>query len=123
MNTKLLMAISSLFLGILGIILNFAPDEVAQALQLNGSSIILQMLGAVYFGFAILNWMAKANLIGGIYSRPVAFGNFAHFLIGGFSLLKMNSNQVGILIFCGFFLLFAILFGIVLFINPKNNIT
>ena len=74
-------------MGVTGIILSFIPQEVSHFLSLTESTpIVFQILGALYFGFAMLNWTAKANLIGGIYSRPVAIGNFTHFLIGGLIL-------------------------------------
>jgi hypothetical protein len=46
------------------------------------------MIGALYLGFAMLNWMAQGNVIGGIYSRPVAMANFTHFMIAGLALSK-----------------------------------
>jgi hypothetical protein len=45
-----------------------------------GSVLVVQMAGALYLGFAIMNWMARGNLMGGIYSRPLALGNFVYFL-------------------------------------------
>ena len=50
-----------------------------------------QACGVLYLGFAILNWMAKDDLIGGIYSRPVAMGNFLHFFTIAMALVKSFS--------------------------------
>jgi energy-converting hydrogenase Eha subunit C len=120
MNTKLLMSASALVLGATGIILTFMPEEVSRMLMLIGSPILFQLLGALYFAFAMLNWTAKGNLIGGIYSRPVAIANFAHFMIGGLALIKLALHQsfsflsiLGIL-----YAIFAILFGWIFFTNP-----
>jgi hypothetical protein len=127
MNTKVLMTISAIIMGAAGIILSFLPQEVSAYLSLTGTnSIILQILGALYFGFALLNWAAKANLIGGIYSRPVAIGNFTHFLIGSLALIKLAFNNMSltyIWIAVIIYSIFAILFGYVLFTNPvlKNK--
>lgn len=125
MNTKLLMAISAVTLGVIGIILSFIPQEVSRFLSLTGSApIVFQILGALYFGFAMLNWTAKANLIGGIYSRPVAIGNFTHFLIGGLALIKLllhNTNGTYIWVCAIMYLIFAVLFGYVLFTNPAST--
>ena len=122
MNTKLLMTVSAVILGVTGIILSFMPQEVSHFLSLTESTpIVFQILGALYFGFAMLNWTAKANLIGGIYSRPVAIGNFTHFLIGGLALIKLllhNTNGTSIWAGAILYSLFAVLFGYVLFINP-----
>ena len=81
MSTKLLMSASAVVLGAIGIILTFMPEEVSRVLMLVGSPILFQLLGTLYFAFAMLNWTAKGNLIGGSYSRPVALGNFAHFMV------------------------------------------
>ena len=122
MNTKLLMSISAVLLGVTGIVLTFMPEEVSHVLSLPGSnSIVFQVLGALYFGFAMLNWTAKANLIGGIYSRPVAIGNFSHFTIGGLALIKLaihNPAWSAGWICAVVYLIFALLFGSVFFNNP-----
>ena len=121
-NTKLLMATSAIVLGATGIILTFMPQEIANFLNLAASTTILfQILGALYFGFAMLNWTAKANLMGGIYSRPVCIGNLTHFLIGGLALSKLllyNTYPTCILICTILYLAFAILFGYVFFTTP-----
>jgi ATP/ADP translocase len=120
------MTISAVMLGVTGIILSFIPQEVSHFLSLTDSTpIVFQILGALYFGFAMLNWTAKANLIGGIYSRPVAIGNFTHFLIGGLALIKLllhNTNRTSIWV-CAImlYLIFAVLFGYVLFNNPAST--
>ncbi len=116
------MTASALILGTTGILLTFIPREVASFLHFTESTTIpFQILGALYFGFAMLNWTAKANLIGGIYSRPVCIGNFTHFLIGGLALVKLvlrNNYENGILICAIIYIIFAILFGYVFFNNP-----
>jgi len=45
-------------------------------------------MGAMYFGFAFMNWTAKGSAIGGIYARPTSIANFSHFFIGSMSLLR-----------------------------------
>lgn len=84
MNTKYLMISSSVFLALIGVVCTFAPAEMISYIGLNDSDafvVIVQILGALYLGFAILNWTAKGNLIGGIYSKPVSLGNFLHFVV------------------------------------------
>jgi hypothetical protein len=125
MNTKILMTVSALLLCIVGIVLSFAPQELAAYFSADGSSLgnglILQILGAVYFAFGMINWTAKANLIGGIYSRPIAIGNLTHFTIGALALLKAYSRgqeEIIVLIAAITYTLFAILFGMVFFTHP-----
>ena len=85
------MTLSAVFMGAVGAALTFMPDVALGYLTLENSifgMLLMQLLGALYFAFAMLNWMVKGSLIGGIYNRPVAIANFTHFLIGGLALLK-----------------------------------
>jgi hypothetical protein len=126
MNTKLLMTVSALIMGLTGIMLSFLPHEVLSFL--NGSAgtaldpLIIQLLGALYFAFAMVNWMAKGALIGGIYARPIAIGNFTHFTIGALALVKgygsASSFVLGVSIV---YIALAILFGIVFFRHPVKT--
>ena len=93
--SKILMTISALFLGIIGICLSFLPKEIINYLNINSNVItilLFQLLGALYLGFGILNWMLKGSRIGGIYNRPVLMGNFIHFLVGAIALIKIVTN-------------------------------
>ena len=122
------MTASSLVMGLTGIILSFIPLEILSYLGLESSKpllFLLQILGALYFGFAMLNWMTKSSLIGGIYNRPVAIANFSHFLIAALALLKgVTANPelpVALRIVAGIYLIFAVSFGIILFRHPVNK--
>ena len=105
-------------MGMAGMVLSFLPQEVSNGLGMPGSAaIFLQVLGALYLGFALINWTAKANLIGGIYSRPVALGNLAHFVVGALALAKLtfkdtslNYLWVAALVYSAFAFLFAYVF-------------
>jgi len=91
MNTKLLMTLSAIFSGVIGLSLSFLPKEIDAVLNANSSPtsvLFLQLLSALYLGFALMNWMTKGSLIGGIYNRPIAIGNFMHFTVGALALIK-----------------------------------
>jgi len=125
MKTKFLMTSRALFCGIIGILLSFLPNEIAEYLSVEPTIItilFLQILGALYLGFGILNWMAKGTLIGGIYNRPIAFGNLMHFVVGAITLVKVISNiqtHTEIIIFLTvFYVIFALLFAYVFKTNP-----
>lgn len=78
-------------MGTAGLLLIFIPQEILQSLgnaAENMPTLILQILGGLYFGFAMLNWMARDGVIGGIYNRPITIANVSHFMIGGIPLLK-----------------------------------
>ncbi|MBG7631063.1 MAG: hypothetical protein IZT56_11615 [Bacteroidetes bacterium] len=95
MNTKLLMTASAIILGIIGLSLSFIPIEITEYLNLDTniiSTLSFQLLGALYLGFSMMNWMAKGSIIGGIYNRPIAIGNFMHFGVGAFALVKLVSS-------------------------------
>lgn len=123
------MASSAVFLSILGILFSFLAEEIL--VYLNGNSdlitiLFLQILGSLYLGFGILNWMAKPNLIGGIYSKPLTIGNLAHFGISAIALLKIlfkAQAHVEILILLAVvYTIFAICFGYVFMKNPGKII-
>ena len=125
MKTKLLMTSSALFFGIIGILLSFLPNEIAEYLSVEPTIItilFLQILGAIYLGFGILNWTAKGTLIGGIYNKPIALGNLMHFIVGAITLVKVISNvqtHTEIIIFLTvFYVIFALLFVYVFKTNP-----
>ena len=118
-------------MAICGVLLQFAPHEILNYFSVDSNGILplfVQIIGALYLGFAMMNWMAKTVLIGGIYARPLAMGNLLHFTVGAFALLKyayaaQNSRAVWIAAIT--YSLLAILFGIVLFTHPlkTNNAT
>jgi len=122
------MIASSIVTGLLGLTASFFPKEILTNVGLFPTEILtlfLQVTGALYIGFAILNWMAKTVLIGGIYARPLAMGNFAHFMIAAIALAKaaLNNSVLPYLwIIAVIYSIFAVLFGIVLFTNPVKKI-
>ena len=90
-HTTILMRLSSLVLGIVGLAASFMPQEILAHYGSRSSGLgvlLMQVVGALYLGFAVLNWMARDVLIGGIYARPVALGNFLHFGVVGLTVWK-----------------------------------
>ena len=84
MNTKSLMILSAMTLALIGISLIFLPNEILDYLELSVSEtlqLLMQIIGSLYFALAILNWMSKGSLIGGIYGRPIAMANLTHFVV------------------------------------------
>jgi hypothetical protein len=128
MNTKLIMISSAIFLALIGVALSFFPGEIAVFIGAGFAQtfqLILQLSGALYFAFAMLNWMAKGSHIGGIYNRPIAIANLTHFLMGGLALIKVLMNHPGITpviwILAGLYSIFAVLFGLIFFRNPVSQ--
>ncbi len=115
------MAASSLFLGGAGLLASFAPQELLILLgspATGPAPILVQLMGALYFSFALVNWTAKDNIIGGIYSRPVSLGNLAHFVMGALALAKYQSSEWDnriMIVLLAVYAVFAILFGWLVF--------
>ena len=125
MPTRMLMTASAIAMCVLGLLLTFAPQEVLTSLgsaPQTASVLAAQAAGALYLGFAMLNWMARHSLIGGIYSRPVAMGNLLHFVVMTFALLHAIRPGLhnGLLIACAIaYATLTILFGFVFFGRQK----
>ncbi len=118
--TRALMISSAIFMTIVGLVTSFAPEDVLRqhgSTPDNATLLLVQMMGAIYLGFALLNWMARGVLIGGIYARPVAMGNFLHFAMIGVMLAKaaIVHAVVPLALSAAVYCFFAAWFGIVLF--------
>lgn len=120
------MSVSAAFLGVLGLLTLFAPDTVLGVhgtVPDNATLLLIQMMGALYLGFAALDWSARGVLIGGIYSRPVALGNFWHFTVVAILLVKaaVTFGARELAMSAAVFSAFAIAFGVVLFGPPAGS--
>lgn len=127
MNTKTLMVASAFFLGIIGIALSFLPREIAIYIGIDTNAIsilFLQLFSSLYLGFGILNWMAKNNLIGGIYSRSLTIANLMHFGTGAIALfklaIKIQTHFEIILALTLPYSIFALCFAYIFFTNPSK---
>ena len=128
MNTKVIMTFAALTLGATGIFLTFAPDLVLNHLIVEttpAALLLAQVLGGLYVSYAMLNWMTKESLIGGIYNRPIAIANFAHFFIAGLALIKgllaYPELPKALWVLCGVYTVLGVLFTIILFRHPIQS--
>lgn len=90
--TMALMALSAVFLLVCGAGATFMPAEVLQLLgaqPLAGGVVLVQLGGAALLGFAMLNWMSRRVVLGGIYGRPLIVGNLLHFGAGAIGTVKL----------------------------------
>ena len=121
--SRILMTFSAVFMAVLGLITSYFPDRV---LETHGTvpdgptMLLIQMMGALYLGFAILNWMARGVIMGGIYARPLALGNFLHFAMVAAMLTReaIDHGVVQLATSAAVFSAFAIGFGVVIFRVP-----
>jgi hypothetical protein len=127
MQSRLLMTFSAAVMGAAGLTLTFAPEEILSwcGAPTGGFVLLLvQVIGALYFGFAMLNWMVRDNLIGGIYTRPVVVGNLIHFCMVSLVLLRSflkGAHGSTILVTLGVYVLLAVWFGLVLVRHPSTT--
>ena len=122
--TRFLMTASALVLALLGALCSFAPERVLAWLAAPAAPVLLltvQVLGALYLGFAALNWMTRHSLIGGIYSRPVVVGNLLHFMSAGLAIVRLVARTpelVGLWPLAVAYAAFAAGFAVVFFRHP-----
>jgi len=119
------MSASAAFMGILGITLSFFSHETLAfvgATVETQTVLIVQVLGALYLGFAFLNWYLRGFAMGGIYNRPVGLGNTLHFAIVSVTLIKaaFALDTIAIWAISAAYMVFAVWFGLVLFSSPPT---
>ena len=123
-KTRWLLSASALFMAVLGLATTFAPQELLAAICAPDQGpvvIVVQATGALYLGFAMLNWMARGSLIGGVYNRPVALANFLHFAVAAMGLVKAawtGPPAAALVVAALVYAAFAAGFGRVLFTHP-----
>ena len=82
MFSKVLLNATAAFLCLLGLVLDFLPQETGALLQLPSApavAVLIQAIAAAYLAAGYLNWLSRKNLIGGIYSRPLGLANMLLF--------------------------------------------
>jgi len=123
LHTRLLLCISAAFMAVLGIGMSFLPQELLayfDARSARPTIVLVQVTGALYLGFAMLNWMSRGVIVGGIYARPLALANFLHFAVVATTLVKLLMAQMSqpALLVTAIYVAFAVWFGLVLFTHP-----
>ena len=120
---------SACFMAAAGVDLLFAPAETLSAFGVRADAslaVAAQVMGGLYLGFAMLNWMARRSTIGGIYNRPLVLGNLTHFLVGALALLKAANKIPGspvTWIVVASYSVLAIGFGTLLFRSPVAEVS
>jgi hypothetical protein len=120
------MSISAAFMALLGLAGSFLPEA---SLRLIGTEpdtptvILVQVTAALYMGFAIVNWMARGTVIGGIYGRPLTMGNLLHFAVVAALLIKASvvHQTIGVMLIAAAYTFLAGWFGVVMFTYPGDR--
>jgi Fe2+ transport system protein B len=114
-------------MGACGITGLFMPHELLRTIGIAPVGILpvlVQLLAALLFAFAMVNWMARGSLIGGIYNRPVAIGNLTHFGVGALTLAKAvasGARATAVVIFACLYVVFAVAFAMLFFRSPVKE--
>lgn len=120
-----LLASSAIFMGAAGLGLTFTADDLLRHVRQPDAPILVifvQMIGALYLGFAVLNWLLRSSIVGGIYGRPLVLANLTHFLIVAIPLVRWAASGAppGIVVLSVIYAAFAAGFAAVMFREPKT---
>jgi hypothetical protein len=89
--SSLLSRTSATVLLLGGVALLFASDVLLPPLVPGfppAAAWLGQLLGAAWLGVAVLNWLQRAVVLGGIYGRPVVLANLTLYFVSALSLLR-----------------------------------
>ena len=87
---------AALVLGSVGVVCLFAPDLVLASVAGSmpvGAMVVVQVLGTLSLGLAVLDWMWKKNRLGGIYGRPIVLANALHFVSASLVMGKALTRE------------------------------
>lgn len=120
------MTVTSVVLFVAGAGCLFMPGEIAIAIGAPDNrllQVLIQVIGALYLGLAMANWMGKGLTVGGIYGRPLSIANFTHFFIGAIALLKSvpRTEFTWPTVVLSVYVLFALLFGFLVFFHQSET--
>ena len=124
--TRTLLVSSAFLLGAAGLAATFVPDEI---LRWSGAPswpvlpLLVQILGALYMGLAMLNWMVRDTLLGGIYGRPAVMANLLHWVPAAFACLRLAAHTPGARALWAVALVyavFALAFTMMMFRQPEG---
>lgn len=80
---------TAVILGTVGVALLFAPVETSAFVTgASASEAAGQLISAGFLSLAIVNWMGRGAVYGGIYGRPILLGNFLFGFILGTTTLR-----------------------------------
>lgn len=124
--SRWLFTFSAAVLAALGIAASFAPQELLGAFGAPPAAaavLAVQLLGAAWLALAMLDWMSRGAVIGGIYGRPLVVANLTGFAISTIVVAKLvlQAPDATLAILLGVFALPAAGFGWSLFNPPAQT--
>ncbi len=123
---KIMITAAAIVLFILGVLLNFIPDESASIMGMGEDEALafsLQIDAGLSLGLGLLNWMTRRAAIGGIYNKPLVLANTLSFVVIALALYRgLSSGLLSRVMWAPFFVmaLLAIGFAYLAFLySPK----
>lgn len=86
---------SAIALGAFGVLLLFAPEEAAGALGWGSGTTGPSLAAAGLLSVAVLDWMGRGAIYGGIYGRPIVLANLTLAITGGLTLVRAQAEGGG----------------------------
>jgi hypothetical protein len=112
------------FVGV-GMLLLFAPEEVRGIeRQYTNNSFFIQLFGAAFLGFGVMNWTVRRSLLGGICGKAVIVGNQVHLTVGTLLVVKhvfLAESSVIYWAFASIFCIDVVLFLYLTFDSAVNK--
>lgn len=97
---KYILTISALIYLLFGLGISFFPEETGRifgtASQYGVDLLLMKVIGSLFFGFGVINFMSRNTTVGGIYGRPITLGNAMVSMIIASQFLKFNVYQDGV---------------------------
>jgi hypothetical protein len=94
-STGVVMRGSALLLGGLGLALLFAPAETAAGFGWTGGGALSTLAAGGLLSVAVLDWLGRRAIYGGIYGRPIVVANLMMALTAGLGLLQIQLTSPG----------------------------
>lgn len=126
--SSILTRTSAAYLSLVGATFLFAADDILSLIipAFPRSGLFLgQLLGGAWLGMAALNWNHRAQIVGGIYSRPMVFANAVMFTVSAMGVLRTATAPGAspwlwvVVIPCA---LFAAVFAALMFRGPFDKL-
>jgi hypothetical protein len=123
-TSGMLPRISATLLAVCGLSLLFAGDLLLPRLATGFSAEVSwfgQLLAAAWLSLAVLNWVTRSSVLGGIYGRPIVLANTTLYFVSAMVLVKAASRADLLAIWVAVLVAgaMAFLYGSLLFGRPR----
>jgi hypothetical protein len=99
-QSKYILTTSAVIYLLFGLGISFLPEETGRifgtASQYGVDLLLMKVIGALFFGIGVINFMSRKTIVGGIYGRPTTLGNAMVSMIIASQFLKFNYYQDGV---------------------------